>query len=119
MLNKYDETEIKVISDDPVISISRLEIHTKSRKTYCNKKEITLTAKEYSLLHYLAANKDITLTYDQIYNHVWGNNVYGNVNNNIACYVSRLRKKLCGVFADGRVEIKCENNFGYTLTTKE
>lgn len=119
LLKKYKEAEIEVFNDDPVISISELEIHTKSRTVYCNKKAISLTAKEYSLLYYLAVNKGHTLTYNQIYNHVWGDNAFGNVNNNIACYVSRLRKKVCKALATGSVEIKCDNNFGYTLITKE
>lgn len=64
------------------------------RKVYCNKQEINLTAKEYDILCLLVANKEQVLTYDQIYQKVWGEEAFGNVNNAIACHVHNLREKI-------------------------
>lgn len=45
------------------------------RKAYRNNQEITLTVKEYKILCFLVANRNRVLTYEQICQRVWGEDV--------------------------------------------
>lgn len=76
------------------IALPGIKIHTALRKVYCGHTEIVLTKKEYDLLCLLAANKGIVLSYEQIYQKVWGWDSFGNEKNSVGCHVRNLRKKL-------------------------
>ena len=64
------------------------------RKVYRNNQEIKLTVKEYKILCFLVANRNRVLTYEQIYQRVWGEDAIGNESNAVGCHVRNLRKKL-------------------------
>ena len=50
--------------------------------------------KEYKILCFLVANRNRVLTYEQIYQRVWGEDGIGNESNAVGCHVRNLRKKL-------------------------
>lgn len=50
--------------------------------------------KEYKILCFLVANRNRVLTYEQIYQRVWGEDAIGNESNAVGCHVRNLRKKL-------------------------
>ena len=54
---------------------------------------ITLTAKEFDLLYYLASNENIVLSRQQILDHVWEYD-YESYSNLIDVYIKDLRKKI-------------------------
>lgn len=56
-------------------------------------KEINLTAKEFKLLEFLAANPSQVFSKEQIMDQVWGYNEFLD-NNTVAVYIGRLREKL-------------------------
>lgn len=118
ILKENADFKVMCFSDEHVISISGLEIHHDFKKVYCNNQEVFLTAREYNLLYLLATNKGQVLTYDQIYSRVWGEDAFGNVNNNIACHISRLRQKVCSVLSPDSLSIKCVSKVGYILIAK-
>ena len=55
--------------------------------------KLTLTAKEFALLYYLASNVNIVLSRQQILDHVWEYD-YESYSNLIDVYIKDLRKKL-------------------------
>lgn len=54
---------------------------------------LVLTKKEYELLTYFMSNQKIVLTREQILNHVWGNDYFGDIRT-VDTHIRRLRKKL-------------------------
>ena len=63
-----------------IITISDLEINAKAKTVKRNGESIVLTAKEFKLLYYLAKNKDIIVSRDQILDNVWDINFDMNTN---------------------------------------
>ena len=59
----------------------------------CNGKEIKLTATEFKLMAYLAANADRVLTHQAILRHVWGAE-YAEHTEYLRVYIAQVRKKL-------------------------
>lgn len=55
-----------------MLSIPGLEIYPNRRKIYRGRKEISLMVKEYDLFYLLVVNQGHILTYNQIYQKVWG-----------------------------------------------
>ena len=70
-----------------------LRLNQKSRSVYLHSKPITLTAKEFDLLFYLASNQNIVLSRQQILDHVWEYD-YESYSNLIDVYIKDLRKKV-------------------------
>ncbi|WP_256720684.1 MULTISPECIES: winged helix-turn-helix domain-containing protein [Paenibacillus] len=55
--------------------------------------EISLSAKEFDLLYFLASNPNQVFTKSQLLDHVWGYSAYVE-DNTITVYIRRLREKL-------------------------
>jgi len=72
VLKKYSDFKYLRLEDEPMVSLPGLEIYPGRRKIYRDRREINLTAKEHEILTLLVANKGRVLTYDQIYQKVWG-----------------------------------------------
>ncbi|HEV7645076.1 MAG TPA: response regulator transcription factor [Pyrinomonadaceae bacterium] len=75
------------------IVIADLEIDTIAQKVKRAGKEISLTAKEYALLEYLAREKGKVVGRAEIAEHVWDEN-FDAFSNLIDVYVKRLRSKM-------------------------
>lgn len=113
MLKKYSDFECLRLKDEPMVSIPGLEIYPDRRKIYRDRREINLTAKEYEILTLLVANKGRVLTYDQIYQKVWGEEGFGSENNTVGCQVRNLREKLYEAEPDAPFTIRCVSEVGY------
>ena len=87
-------------------------------KVYCGKREVSLTTKEFNLLYYFAANEGRVLTYEQIYQKIWGNYVQDIENNTIGSHVCKLREKLYKACPDRKFEIRCVREIGYCFEAK-
>ena len=87
VFRKYPDFQKYEIDYAPAISLPDLEILPKQRKVYCGKREVSLTTKEFNLLCYLVANEGRVLTYEQIYQKIWGNYVQDIENNTIGSHV--------------------------------
>ena len=98
-----------------VLELPGLEIYQNRRKVFRDRREINLTTKEYDLLCLLVENKGIVLTYDQIYQRVWGEERIGNESNAIGCHVRNLREKLYVASPDSPFTIRCVREVGYCL----
>lgn len=113
VLKRHPGFEHLHIQDEPMLSLPGLEIFPGSRKIYRDRREISLTAKEYDLLCLLVANRDRVLTYDQIYDKVWGEETLGNESNSIECHIRHLREKLYEAAPDSPFTIRCMRGVGY------
>ena len=102
----------------PAISFHDLEILPDQRKVYCRKQEVFLTTKEFNLLCYFAANERRVLTYEHIYQKIWGDYVQDIENNTIGSHVCKLREKLYKACPDRQFEIRCVREVGYCFQAK-
>jgi DNA-binding response OmpR family regulator len=75
--------------------------------------DVLLTATEYQLLTYLAANAGRVLTPDQILEKVWGDEYVGE-NHILQVNIARLRQKL-GDNANSSQYIKTRPGIGYMM----
>ena len=75
------------------IDFGWLKINHKSRRVFANNSEISLTNKEYELLCLLASNEGIVLSKEQLYDKIWGEDLYG-VIKTVTVHINRLREKI-------------------------
>jgi len=80
------------------------------RTVMVNGNEVTLTFKEYELLHYFMVNKGIALSRDKIMETVWGYDFEGE-SRTVDAHIRSLRLKL----GDAGENIKTLRNVGYKL----
>jgi DNA-binding response OmpR family regulator len=79
--------------ENPILRVADLEIETLQRKVSRTGVPITLTAKEYALLEYLAWREGAVVGRAEISEHVWDER-YDPTSNLIEVYVQRLRRKV-------------------------
>ena len=70
-----------------------LIVDTRSRRAWVRNREVSLTAKEYALLEYLAHRAGDVVSRTDIAEHVWDEH-YDPLSNVVDVYVQRLRRKL-------------------------
>ena len=75
------------------IVIGDLEIDTIAQRVWRSEARISLTAKEYALLEYLASEKGRVVGRAEIADHVWDEN-FEPFSNSIEVYIKRLRNKV-------------------------
>ncbi len=77
------------------LSVGDLDLDTRARRVQRAGREVSLTAREYALLEYLARRAGAVVGRAEISEHVWDEN-YDPLSNVIDVYVQRLRRKLDG-----------------------
>jgi len=70
-----------------------LRINMSTCQVFVDDIEITLARKEIELLFYLACNKDILFSKEQLYEKLWGENMYGDLKT-VTVHIKRLREKI-------------------------
>lgn len=118
VLKRYPDFEKLHLDDEMVLSLPGLEIYPDRRKIYRDRQEIHLTAKEYDLLCLLVYNQGRVLTYEQIYQKVWGEEPFGKESNAIGCHIRNLREKLFQASPNTPFNIRCVREVGYCLETE-
>ncbi|MBH1942513.1 response regulator transcription factor [Mobilitalea sibirica] len=90
-LNRKKNTgnELKV----ETLQIGDIKLNLTSHSAYYKDEELTLTKKEYELLEYMMRNKNIVLTREQLLNHVWDYEYFGDTNV-VDVYIRYLRQKI-------------------------
>ena len=76
-----------------IVRAGDLTIDTATRDVRVGDRTLELSAREYDLLLYLAANADHVLPRQRILDEVWGYNFFGD-ENNVEVYIRYLRQKL-------------------------
>ncbi len=75
------------------LQIGDLKLNLASRGAFYKDEELTLTKKEYGLLEYMIRNKNIVLSREQLLNHVWDYEYFGDTNV-VDVYIRYLRQKI-------------------------
>jgi DNA-binding response OmpR family regulator len=96
--------------------IGALTLDTRSRRVRVRAREVSLTAKEYALLEYLARRAGDVVSRADIAEHVWDDH-YDPLSNVVDVYVQRLRRKLEPGDADSL--IRTRRGEGYQLVVGE
>lgn len=95
------------------ITIGDLVIDTRSQRAWRSGEAIALTAKEYSMLEFLARNAGRVVSRADIVAHVWDDN-HDPLSNSIEVYIKRLRRK---IDREGMTPlIRTRRGAGYALT---
>jgi len=85
LTSERDETHL--------LRLSNLVIDKKAYKVTRSGSEISLSAKEFELLYYLASHKNQVFSKSQLLDAVWGYDAYGD-ENTVTVYIRRLREKI-------------------------
>ena len=80
--------------DEEILRVADLEINTATREVRRGTRKITLTAREYELLRFMAQNPRRVLSRDLLLSRVWGYGSNGGSANVVEVYVGYLRKKV-------------------------
>ena len=78
---------------DSALQLADLRLDTATRRVTRGNNEISLSAREYTLLEYLMLNAGIILSRERIENHVWNFDYEGGTNV-VDVYIRYLRKKI-------------------------
>ncbi|MBN2395416.1 MAG: response regulator transcription factor [Candidatus Atribacteria bacterium] len=92
-LNRFDRLTGRAEKERQVIQIKNLTINQISHHIFLDNKEINLTLKEFEILNFLASHPNIVFSKEQIYDHVWGDDSYGDIAT-IAVHIKKIRDKI-------------------------
>ncbi|WP_430884643.1 response regulator transcription factor [Fusibacter sp. JL216-2] len=91
-ISRYERLAGRPKRDD-VIHLKSLEIHQGSRRVSVSGKEVTLTAKEFDLLLFMAQNPNIVFSKEKLYDRIWGEEDIGETAT-VAVHIQKIRKKI-------------------------
>lgn len=97
---------------EQVLTYETLTVDVNRHEVYCDGKKVDLTRREFDLLVFFSENPERVLTRDQLVEHVWGFDYYGDTNV-VDVYVRYVRKKLTGSW------IQTVRGVGYMLKRGE
>lgn len=86
---------VQVDTSERVLSYEGLTVDVNRHEVICEGQKVDLTRREFDLLVYLLEHPERVLTRDQLVEHVWGFDYYGDTNV-VDVYVRYVRKKLGG-----------------------
>lgn len=95
------------------LTYRNLKINENTKSVFRDNIEISLTPKEFKLLHFMMENPERLLTRDEIAESVWGNN-FDTGTNYIDVYITYLRKKIDKNFDEKLIHTK--SGMGFILT---
>jgi len=75
------------------LDFGSLRINHATFQVFVDDAEITLTRKEFELLYFLASNREMVFSKEQLYDKLWGENRYGDIKT-VAVHIKRLREKI-------------------------
>ena len=96
-----------------IITVGDLSLDTRSHRLTKRGREITLTAKEYALLEFLARNAGAVVSRSDITAHVWDDN-HDPFSNSLEVFINRLRRRIDD--EGGESYIKTRRGSGYVLS---
>ncbi len=104
--------EALTMSTEKEIKIRSLTILPDARSVSVNGKNIAMTAKEFDLLYFLAANPNRAFSKEQLFDRIWGMDALGDIST-VAVHIQRVRDKLS---QSGEKFIDTVWGVGYRLT---
>lgn len=103
---------VQVDTSERVLSYEGLTVDVNRHEVMCEGQKVDLTRREFDLLVYLLEHPERVLTRDQLVEHVWGFDYYGDTNV-VDVYIRYVRKKLGGSW------IQTVRGVGYMLKRGE
>lgn len=101
------------VSVNKIIKLGGIDVNTSYRQVSIEGEPVEMTSLEYSLLLYFVDNQNIALNRQQILDHVWGYDYFGD-ERTVDTHVKRLRQKL-GIHGD---YIKTVRGHGYRMVVE-
>ena len=92
-LKRFDRLTGKTEKIKHIIQIKNLTINQISHHVFLDNLEINLTTKEFEILNFLASHPNIVFSKEQLYDHVWGDDSYGDIAT-IAVHIKKIRDKI-------------------------
>lgn len=86
-------TRNQKLNDNRIMEFEGLKIDLDGRSVSVDGERVDLTPKEYELLTYLAKNKNIALSREQLLNQVWGYDFYGD-DRTVDTHIKMLRNSI-------------------------
>ncbi|KGB49980.1 transcriptional regulator [Leuconostoc mesenteroides P45] len=105
-----------VYSEDNTLAVGDVMINLENRGVQVHGQLVKLVGKEFDILTYLAQNKNIIVTRDQIFDRVWGIDSDTTINV-VNIYLNNLRRKLEAVGQKNL--IKTLRNIGFILEVED
>lgn len=102
--------------NSPVLTIGALTVTPAEHKAKVNQKILNLTAREFSILEYLAQHSGQIITRDMLMEHVWGSD-FETFSNVIDVYIRNLRRSI--EEQTDQTLIKTIRGKGYILSSDE
>lgn len=90
-LSRYERLKGKENQND--IIIRGLRIDQGSRRVYVNEQEVTITAKEFELLKFLALHPDQVFSKEQLFERLWGFESLGDIST-VTVHIRKIREKI-------------------------
>ncbi|WP_092494205.1 MULTISPECIES: response regulator transcription factor [Virgibacillus] len=100
------------VNNGDYLTVGDLQVDINTREVKRESQQIELTPREFDLLIYLMKNKNIVLTRDQLIEHVWGYDYFGDTNV-VDVYIRYLRQKIDKGFEN--TYINTVRGVGYTI----
>lgn len=110
LIQRYVDDGINNEQHKPIVHGSDLIISPRYRQVMVNGKSLSLTRKEFDLLHCMASYPNQVFSCEQLYNHVWNDESAVAVDEVVKSQIKRLRKKLTSI---GKDYIQNEWGVGY------
>lgn len=86
-------SNLNAANTDEPLQHHQLQLDPRSRSVHVDERPITLTAKEFDLLYFLARHPRQVFTRAQLLDNVWGYEFYGD-ESTVTVHVRRLREKI-------------------------
>jgi two-component system, OmpR family, KDP operon response regulator KdpE len=106
----------KNATESHMVTVGPLSVDLVSRTVSLNKNQISLTRKEYRLLHILATHVGLVVTHDQLLKEIWSGNQRDNIQY-LRILVRKLRQKIETDPNNPRLLVT-ESGVGYRLQTR-
>ncbi|MDR1301075.1 MAG: response regulator transcription factor [Treponema sp.] len=75
------------------IDFGWFQINPATHQVLVNGSEIFLANKEYELIYFLTSHEKIVFSKEQLYDKIWGEDMYGNIKT-VAVHINHLREKI-------------------------
>ncbi len=91
-LRRYTRLSLNA-APSKVLKYGDMEIDQRSYTVTVAGRQAPLSAKEFAILFFLAAHPLQVFTREQIFNHIWGFDAYGDINT-VTLYIKKIREKI-------------------------
>ncbi|XMB72040.1 response regulator transcription factor [Mycoplasmatota bacterium WC30] len=92
-INRYNRLSKNQNEHKKIKRFKDLVINQESYEVFNNNEKIELTAKEFQILNYLSNHPNRVFTKEQLFNHVWGLDYYGDINT-VTVHIRKIREKI-------------------------